>query len=293
KFHPAHPPPPARDTRCLETEELYTRGLHSENDFNPTDEVHLDSDMSFFSPTAITYNINLDFSSSRYSSGERVLNVVFVGPTGAGKTSMLTTSQTKDIHFYTTTVTSQEDHIDRWVYNLIDTQGLCDTAMSNEEVRKVIKKSIRKKVTHLNRVVIVLPHGRLDPARRDALETLITMFDLTAKSRRDKALVIITKCDGVKQSVLEKVYNDMKMDRTLSKIHFVTYITIIPTGESVCMYNICCVGLPDLKMLDEDLAAVYRPKMDRSWKFIWATLLYNNQGFIPIPTGLQKACEIQ
>lgn len=164
--------------------------------------------MSFFSPTAVKFNINLNFSSTSFSSGERVMNVVFVGPTGAGKsrlinfllgsnlarTSMLTTSQTKDIHFYTTTVTSAEDGINRWVYNLIDTQGLCDTAMSNEEVRKVLKKSIRQKVTHLNRVVIVLPHGRLDPSKREALETLITMFDLTKKTRRDKALVIITKC---------------------------------------------------------------------------------------------------
>ncbi|KAG0200413.1 hypothetical protein B0O80DRAFT_475772 [Mortierella sp. GBAus27b] len=209
------------------------------------------------------------------------------------KTSMLTTSQTKDIHFYTTTVTSQEDAIDGWVYNLIDTQGLCDTAMSNEDVRKVIKKSIRQQVTHLNRIVIVLPHGRLDPLRREALETLITMFDLTRKSRRDKALVVITKCDGVKQSVLEEVYNDMKKDRTLSKIHYTTSAIRIATRETIPLDNICCVGLPDLESLDEDLADVYRPKMDRSWKFIWSTLLYSNEGFIPIPTGFQKACLMQ
>ncbi|KAK5797289.1 P-loop containing nucleoside triphosphate hydrolase protein [Linnemannia elongata] len=263
--------------------------------------------MSFFSPTAIEFNINLNFSASRYTTGKRVINVVFVGPTGAGKsrlinfllgsnlaqTSMLTTSQTKDIHFYTTTVTSQEDGIDRWVYNLIDTQGLCDTAMSNEDVRKVIKKSIRQQLTHLNRIVIVLPHGRIDPLRREALETLITMFDLTRKTRSDKALVVITKCDGVKQSVLEEMYNDMKKDRTLSKIHFLTFATKISTGESICLDNICCVGLPDLESLDEDLAVVYRPKMDRSWKFIWSTLLYHNEGFVPIPTGLQKACLMQ
>lgn len=85
----------------------------------------------------------------------------------------------------------------------------------------------------------------------------------------------------------------MKQDPTLSKIHYVTSAVKIATQETIKLDNICCVGLPDLEALDEDLAEVYRPKMDSSWKFIWATLLYNNDGFVPIPTGLQKACFIQ
>ncbi|KAF8932868.1 hypothetical protein BGZ58_006744 [Dissophora ornata] len=252
------------------------------------------------------FNISLDIANPSYASNKEVHNVVFVGPAGAGKsrlinfltnssqakTSMLTTSQTKEIHFYTTTVTSPEDGINNWVYNLIDTQGLCDTVVSNEEVRKILTKAIREEVSHLNRIVFVIPHGRIDLLLREALESLITMFDLTNPSRHDKVLVVITRCDGMTQSCLKEVYNDMKRDSTLSKIYNSMSVNILSTNKTTRLDNLCCVGLPDLELLDKDLADVYRPKMERSWKFIWSTLLYNNEGFVPVPTWMQKYCLI-
>jgi len=118
-------------------------------------------------------------------------NVVFLGPTGCGKSHLInhyfnTTvshsagsaeSVTQDIQFFlgnallarAPTPEMNAWHLETRKVNLIDTIGLCDSTLPADVLQGLIKQKLRGNMANIDRVVIVCS-GRIELAQQEAIK---------------------------------------------------------------------------------------------------------------------------
>jgi len=117
-------------------------------------------------------------------------NVVFLGPTGCGKSHLVNhffnktvsvsagtaESVTRDIHFFigsamlgrAPTDDVKEWHLQRRKVNLVDTIGLCDSALPATLLQELIQQKLKGNFAYIDRVVIVCS-GRIERGHQEAI----------------------------------------------------------------------------------------------------------------------------
>ena len=114
-------------------------------------------------------------------------NVIFLGPTGSGKSTLINLlfnkrvvkakagahSVTRDIQYIQGRFNWSEDNWDnRERVNIIDTIGFCDTELSEKEVQSAIHSSVKANTTFIDKVVIVCA-GRIEPTMEVSIKKMM------------------------------------------------------------------------------------------------------------------------
>ena len=147
-------------------------------------------------------------------------NVVLLGPTGAGKSTLINLifnqnvaeayvdpdSVTKNMTFYTGEGYVTEFVRDRNVQvkkriNLIDSIGFCDSHLDPKEVYRIIKEQITSNTATLHKVVIVTS-GRIEAQHKESIKQVLEWLKYDPKATPGSAssnmsfLFVYTKMDG-------------------------------------------------------------------------------------------------
>jgi len=120
---------------------------------------------------------------------------------------------------------------------VVDTQGLADTTMTDDEVMRIVKDSLAKGVTKVHYFVIMVQRGRLTTERRDAIEKLISEFQL--EERKSNVLFCISNCEMMSGKALSELHTEYMKDRTSKKI-FSELKADYPVDD-----NFIFIGLPE------------------------------------------------
>ena len=162
---------------------------------------------------------------------DEMYNIVFIGPTGTGKSSIINMlfnrkvtpssagaqSVTKTINFTHGNGQFYEVKEDQRIIkshdvNIIDTIGLCDSDMSEEEVFNVIQQKLDINLFHIDWVVIVCS-GRIETYHQQAIKKF--MCWLQYSKYKPNFLFIYNKCDGMDEG-----------QQMISLSHFCTLLEI-------------------------------------------------------------------
>lgn len=136
-------------------------------------------------------------------------NVVFIGPTGCGKSSMVNRlfnktvaqtgsdarSVTRDISIYNGNGFIEKESR---TINVIDTVGLCDSVMSPFEVEQLIINKLKAQEAEIDRFVIVVS-GRIELPQAQSIRAIMTALHFTDHS--SNFVFVYNKADLVEDSV--------------------------------------------------------------------------------------------
>ena len=160
--------------------------------------------------------------SSLSSADNDSYNIVMIGPTGSGKSSMINLlfnknistvsagarSETQEVIFlqgsydFERTIDGNKVQVKYSKINVIDTIGLCDTVMSKEEVFNIIKDKIETNCFHIDRVVFVCS-GRVEGDHQTEIKQFMKW--LKYKEYKTNFAFVYNKCDGMGEA--EKLVN--------------------------------------------------------------------------------------
>ncbi|CAK0884335.1 unnamed protein product [Prorocentrum cordatum] len=119
--------------------------------------------------------------------GDKDTNIVVLGPTGAGKSTIINMlfnrkvakvkatakSVTKQMHIYSGTFTFREQ---TRTVNVIDSVGFCDSVMPASDVTRMVKEFIKSSVFHVHKVLIVCA-GRIEDEQSQAIKNFMEWLD--------------------------------------------------------------------------------------------------------------------
>ena len=188
------------------------------------------------------------------ASSKRDVHVVFLGPTGSGKSRLCNylleddkafkveasfRSVTQGIQSKWKSVNYKDQLI---AMKFIDTQGLADTRMSNAQVISIVKDAIKQDVTYVNYFVIILKPGRMTDENRNALEDIIKAFKLDDNERKQHVYVLLSHCECASNELMQKYIDECQADRTIKRL--------IVSKNNVPK-NVNCLGLPQPHEVNE------------------------------------------
>lgn len=197
-------------------------GKQSERVFR---ELYKSNDYSF----NIEYMGHTDYLTDQ---DNRRYSIVFLGPTGSGKSSLINLlfnknvniakqgamSVTKEVNFSKGVAFKhfgKEDHEQE--VNIIDTIGFCDSAMSESEVYDAVKDKLQTNLVYIDRVVIVCSN-RLEMAHQEAIKKYLEWLDYA--NNKQNFCFIYNKCDGMDEGSrlanLSHVCQLLKIDTTIT-----------------------------------------------------------------------------
>lgn len=203
---------------------------------------------------------------------KRCQNVVFVGPTGAGKSRLINFLLGKDLFVSsagTEPVTKKIESAAMTAmfssrptqFNFIDTVGLLDAKLSNQEVLKLAATGVQDGFTKMNHLVFVLRNGRVYEPESQAIQQAITWFGLDQPDRKVQVSVIITHCDALSTEENERVIARYRKHAVVGQL-FSERQTVKLSRRAMDMeHNFFCVGLPDLQSLDPELKVIFRKRL--------------------------------
>jgi len=199
--------------------------------------------------------------------------LLFIGPTGAGKSRLINYLLGKDLMVSKSDVMSVTHDIEACSvlrggrkpaveYVLVDTVGLNDTKLENDEVLKMAEKAVKMGFRQLNTFVLVLRRGRVERDQISAIEQAIDWFGLDKGNRKQHVIVVITHCEGLSPQAQEATIDNFRKQTIVGKLYHTFPVNDSKTGKKkFTSSNFFCVSLPDLSTLDEELVRVYQSRL--------------------------------
>jgi predicted GTPase len=223
------------------------------------------------------------------ASGKREVNVVFLGPTGCGKSRLCNVllqndtafqvscslrSFTKGIQSISETVTHNNQRI---VLKFIETKGLADTTMTNDQIINIVKDAIKKNITFVNYFVIMLKPGRLTDDNLNALECIIKAFKLDDENRKKHVLFVLSHCEWASTELRQKHKKEWLHDRTIKRL-------LMIKDEEI--KNCYFTGLPQLDEVDESMHEGIMKQMESQRKELMSHFCQPIEEIKPIKGGI-------
>ena len=188
-------------------------------------------------------------------------NIIILGKTGCGKSTLANkilnaerfhissavSSDTAEIQSETNTVKIEGE---LYQITVTDTVGFFDTTQRQKRFNNEIMKNIISELTKvapygLNLIIFVFKNGRFTLEERESFEIITQHF----QSLIEKAsMLVITNC-GKNRDSREKAITDFKYNRFTKPF------------ADMMQKGICTVDFPDISEYDEEIAAVYRPRI--------------------------------
>ncbi|CAF1184281.1 unnamed protein product [Adineta ricciae] len=172
------------------------------------------------------------------ANSKRDVHVVFLGPTGCGKSRLCNFLLEDDKAFK---VNASFQSVTK-AFKFIDTQGLADTTMTNAEVVSTVAAAVKQDIQYVNYFVIILRAGRLTDENRNALEDIIKAFKLSDDERKKHAFLLLSHCECSNQQLRDQYEKECLADRTLKKL------LIVRSNRAI---NFQCIGLPQPSEVNE------------------------------------------
>ncbi|KAF9134206.1 GTPase IMAP member 4 [Mortierella sp. GBA39] len=142
-------------------------------------------------------------------------NVVVMGKTGSGKSSIISLLLNKDVGvghgFYSATTNTKEYDFDLPAkygdrpIKLIDTQGVMDTSISLTSVLESLVNGLTGRFYHVNTIMLVLECARFTKNTQDALTSLCRTFGLNDVERSRRLLIVVTKLEHLPTDEKDKI----------------------------------------------------------------------------------------
>jgi len=188
------------------------------------------------------------------ASSKRDVHIVFLGPTGCGKSRLCNflleddtafkvhagfQSVTKGIQTKWKSITRNNELI---AFKFIDTQGVADTTMTNAEVMTIVKEALKQDVTYVNYFVIILKPGRLTDENRNALEYIINAFKLDDPERKKHVFFLLSHCESSSDQLRKQYEAECRADRTIKRVLVI---------ENNIVKNHQCIGLPQASEVND------------------------------------------
>ena len=187
------------------------------------------------------YDFNVEFTKQvqyLHPEDDNLYNIVFFGPTGAGKSSLINLlfnsrvtlatsgamSVTKDIIFskgkakgmYLKSQDGKMEKVTKDV-NIVDTVGFCDTKLSPWEIYELVKDKLSTNLLHIDRVVFV-SSGRLEKAHKEAIKQFMDW--LKYEKNKKNFCFIHNKCDamdeGQRLQNLQTICEELAIDNSIT-----------------------------------------------------------------------------
>lgn len=184
-------------------------------------------------------------------------NIIVLGKTGAGKSTVANTILGQEVFPVSTSVQSVTRRIRRGEakftahnveYNvkLIDTVGLFDTgAVTNTTTIEEIKTFFREKVTEgVHLVLFVFKEGRFTPEERDTFDFIIKKF---SREISEISALVITNCELKSEKARQAIESEFRD---------------VPTTKHIADFvkqGIYVVGFPKIEDIEEE----FRPMMEQ------------------------------
>ena len=191
-------------------------------------------------------------------------NILMLGPTGAGKSHLINMifneeivatasspqSVNRDLSFSQGTFEFYNNGCTVKDVTVIDTIGLCDSVLNEQDVLTMIKSKVQVNLVYLDKVVVVCS-GRIEAAHARAIKRFLSW--LKYSQYKDKFMFIYNKAEGLTKE--EKAFNMLQMCELLG-VDGASDIGVRRDNAAIEMKNVMATGFPpgaDYETIKEDL----------------------------------------